>query len=188
MATQRGRTRVPRRWTVCWAHCRARPSSWKGIRAAEISAARTGTGRARQGSIAYGSGSRNREFLRRTGLEEVISRHGAQYLNVTEAWWDRACASEEQVHLALGETTLRHSEVAGFVPSRPDGAARTSVAEFRPLQRANTPWHLKPFRAYSCSLAERLARTQYHALRLGLLRRGPGLCKPFSFVRPGGGF
>ena len=58
-----------------------------------------------------------REFLRRTGLEEVISRHGAQYLNVTEAWWDRACASEEQVHLALGETTLRHSEVAGFVPS-----------------------------------------------------------------------
>ena len=27
------------------------------------------------------------EFLRRTGLAEVIARHGAQYLNVTEAWW-----------------------------------------------------------------------------------------------------
>ena len=32
------------------------------------------------------------EFLRRTGLAEVIARHGAQYLNVTEAWWDGACA------------------------------------------------------------------------------------------------
>ena len=30
------------------------------------------------------------EFLRRTGLAEVIARHGAQYLNVTEAWWDGA--------------------------------------------------------------------------------------------------
>ena len=58
-----------------------------------------------------------REFLRRTGLAEVISRRGAQYLNVTEAWWDGDCASEEQVHLALGGTTLLHSEVAGFVPS-----------------------------------------------------------------------
>ena len=57
------------------------------------------------------------EFLRRTGLAEVIARHDAQYLNVTEAWWDGACAPDEQILSALGEVTLRHPELAGFVPS-----------------------------------------------------------------------
>jgi hypothetical protein len=57
------------------------------------------------------------EFLRRTGLAEVIARHGAQYLNVTEAWWDGACAPEEQVRSALGDVALHHPELAGFVPS-----------------------------------------------------------------------
>jgi sirohydrochlorin ferrochelatase len=57
------------------------------------------------------------EFLRRTGLAEVIGQHGAQYLNVTEAWWDGACAPEEEVRSALGGVTLRYPELAGFVPS-----------------------------------------------------------------------
>ncbi len=57
------------------------------------------------------------EFLRRTGLAEVIARHGAQYLNVTEAWWDGACAPEEAVRSALGDVALHHPELAGFVPS-----------------------------------------------------------------------
>src|SRR6202023_2330758 len=39
------------------------------------------------------------EYLRRTGLCDVMARHGAQYLNVTEAYWDEGCA-----------------EPAGFVP------------------------------------------------------------------------
>jgi sirohydrochlorin ferrochelatase len=57
------------------------------------------------------------EFLRRTGLAEVIARHGAQYLNVTEAWWDGACAPAADVRAALGEVALRNPELAGFVPS-----------------------------------------------------------------------
>ena len=57
------------------------------------------------------------EFLRRTGLAEVISRHGAQYLNVTEAWWDGACAPEEQVRSVLGDVEICHRELASFVPS-----------------------------------------------------------------------
>ena len=57
------------------------------------------------------------EFLRRTGLAEVIARHGAQYLNVTEAWWDGACAPAEDVRAALGDVALRNPELAGFVPS-----------------------------------------------------------------------
>jgi hypothetical protein len=57
------------------------------------------------------------EFLRRTGLAEVIARHEAQYLNVTEAWWDGACAEAEEVRAALGSVTLRNPELASFVPS-----------------------------------------------------------------------
>ena len=57
------------------------------------------------------------EFLRRTGLAEVIARHGAQYLNVTEAWWDGACAPAEDVRAALGDVALQNPELAGFVPS-----------------------------------------------------------------------
>ena len=57
------------------------------------------------------------EFLRRTGLAEVIARHGAQYLNVTEAWWDGACAPAEDVRAALGGVMLRNPELAEFIPS-----------------------------------------------------------------------
>jgi hypothetical protein len=39
------------------------------------------------------------EYLRRTGLCDVLARHGAQYVNVTEAYWDEGCP-----------------ELAGFVP------------------------------------------------------------------------
>jgi sirohydrochlorin ferrochelatase len=57
------------------------------------------------------------EFLGRTGLAEVIARRGAQYLNVTEAWWDGACAPAEVVLAALGDVALEDRELAGFVPS-----------------------------------------------------------------------
>jgi sirohydrochlorin ferrochelatase len=57
------------------------------------------------------------EFLRRTGLAEVITRHRAHYLNVTEAWWDGACAPAEDVLAALGDATLQTPELAGFLPS-----------------------------------------------------------------------
>jgi hypothetical protein len=57
------------------------------------------------------------EFLRRTGLSEVIARHGAHYLNVTEAWWDGACAPAEEVQAALGDVAPQNPELAGFVPA-----------------------------------------------------------------------
>ncbi|HEY2154999.1 MAG TPA: hypothetical protein VGH33_05175 [Isosphaeraceae bacterium] len=57
------------------------------------------------------------EYLRRTGLAEVIARHGARYLNVTEAWWDGACAPAEEVRAAIGDVSLRSPELAGFMPS-----------------------------------------------------------------------
>lgn len=112
------------------------------------------------------------EFLGRTGLAEVIARHGAQYLNVTEAWWDGACAPAESVRAALGDVTLRHPELADFVPSalmELRGAPLISLARFkgptrlglsnlfglipRPLR---TEWHgpdITYFASVCCDLA-----------------------------------
>ncbi len=58
------------------------------------------------------------EYLRRTGLADVMARHRAQYFNVTEAWWDQACACRCEVERMLKErnVTLHHTELASFVP------------------------------------------------------------------------
>jgi len=58
------------------------------------------------------------EYLRRTGLAEVLERHRAQYLNVTEAWWDGTCAPARDMEklLAGSAVTLHHPELAQFVP------------------------------------------------------------------------
>jgi hypothetical protein len=58
------------------------------------------------------------EYLRRTGLADVLAKHGAQYVNVTEAYWDDACAPPERVHEVLQErgVELRHPEMERFIP------------------------------------------------------------------------
>lgn len=35
------------------------------------------------------------EYLRRTGLADVLAKHAAEYVNVTEAYWDCACEAPE---------------------------------------------------------------------------------------------
>jgi sirohydrochlorin ferrochelatase len=50
------------------------------------------------------------EYLRRTGLCEVLTRHGAQYVNVTEAFWDEDC-------FTIADLPLHHPELAAFVPN-----------------------------------------------------------------------
>ncbi len=51
------------------------------------------------------------EFLRRTGLADVIARHRAQYINITECFWEERCATPEEI-----EIPLHHAELAGFIP------------------------------------------------------------------------
>jgi sirohydrochlorin ferrochelatase len=51
------------------------------------------------------------EYLRRTGLCDVLARHGAQYVNVTEAFWDESCVAPGEIGVRL-----HHPELAGFVP------------------------------------------------------------------------
>jgi hypothetical protein len=76
------------------------------------------------------------EFLRRTGLADVMARHRAQYVNITEAYWEGACGPAEQVLGMLRErgAALRDPELAGFVPQivlENLGAAFVSFARFK---------------------------------------------------------
>ena len=112
------------------------------------------------------------EFLRRTGLAEVIARHKAQYLNVTEAWWDGACTPAENVRAALEGVVMRHPELADFVPSalmELRGAPMISLARFKGPTRLGisnlfgliprpfrTEWHgpdITYFASVCCDLA-----------------------------------
>jgi hypothetical protein len=76
------------------------------------------------------------EFLRRTGLADVIARHRAQYVNITEAYWDGACAPRDRVLGRLAErgVRLRDEALADFVPAivldHPD-APFVSFARFK---------------------------------------------------------
>jgi len=59
------------------------------------------------------------EYLRRTGLADVIAGHKAQYLNVTEAWWDEDCVCRGEIERVLAEcgVALHYTELVDFVPS-----------------------------------------------------------------------
>ena len=117
------------------------------------------------------------EFLRRTGLAEVIARHGAQYLNVTETWWDGACASAEEVQATLGDVVLQNPELASFVPSvlmEYRGTPLISFARFKGPTRLGisnlfgliphplrTAWHgatITDFASVCCDLARLYGR------------------------------
>jgi sirohydrochlorin ferrochelatase len=39
------------------------------------------------------------EYLRRTGLADVLAKHSAEYVNVTEAYWDEACATPARAEM-----------------------------------------------------------------------------------------
>jgi hypothetical protein len=119
------------------------------------------------------------DFLRRTGLADVLAKHKAQYVNVTEAWWDGACAPAEEVLAAIGDVQLQSPELVGFVPSvlmELRGAPLISFARFKgptrlgisnlfgliphPLRIA---WHgatITDFAAVCCDLA-RLYRSLF---------------------------
>jgi hypothetical protein len=66
----------------------------------------------------------------------VIARHRAHYVNVTEAYWDGACAPRDQVLAVLAARGVRlaDDELAGFVPAvviEHLGAPFVSFARFK---------------------------------------------------------
>jgi len=58
------------------------------------------------------------DYLQRTGLQDVIDKHNAHYLNITEAYWDGQCANPEDVaaHLMATNTEITHPELLNFIP------------------------------------------------------------------------
>ncbi|HLY15967.1 MAG TPA: hypothetical protein VKR61_02025 [Bryobacteraceae bacterium] len=71
------------------------------------------------------------EYLSRTGLAEVMRRHGAQYVNVTESFWDGRCVPRHEV---LRHVDLRYPELAAFIPEllwENRGAPFISFAKFK---------------------------------------------------------
>lgn len=63
--------------------------------------------------------SEERAFLAATGLQEVIDRHRATYVNVTEAAWDGQCAGREEVVRLLASRGVapRVPEVCDAIPA-----------------------------------------------------------------------
>ena len=58
------------------------------------------------------------EYLRRTGLADVLAKHSAQYVNITEEYWDQACAAPACIEKLLTErgVALQHPELLGYIP------------------------------------------------------------------------
>ena len=70
------------------------------------------------------------EYLRRTGLSDVLAKHRAEYVNVTEAYWDSACNDDDVPKVLLpyagcpmisfakfkGPTRLAISNLFGLIP------------------------------------------------------------------------
>ncbi len=76
------------------------------------------------------------EYLRRTALADVIRKHKAQYLNVTEAFWDGGCAPRESIEAILRKAgiQLHHPALAAYVPEvllAHRGAPFISFARFK---------------------------------------------------------
>ena len=115
------------------------------------------------------------DYLRRTGLADIIRKHKAQYLNVTEAFWDGRCAPRESIEAILREAGVRlhHPTLAGYVPevllahrgapflsfARFKGSTRLSVANLFGLipDVLRTAWHgpnITHFARVCCDLAK----------------------------------
>ncbi|MEM9492857.1 MAG: hypothetical protein AAGC55_27155, partial [Myxococcota bacterium] len=78
----------------------------------------------------------DRIFRQRTGLQQVLDRHGARYINVTEAWWDDDCVPAGDIAAALEAQgiELHHPELLGQVPRAllaHRGAPLISFARFK---------------------------------------------------------
>jgi sirohydrochlorin ferrochelatase len=81
------------------------------------------------------------EYLRRTGLADVLARHRAEYVNVTEAFWDGACTSDTA--FAIPEVLLQYRGCPMISFAKFKGPTRLGISNLfgllpEPLRSA---WH-----------------------------------------------
>lgn len=95
------------------------------------------------------------EYLKRTGLADVIGRHGAQYVNVTEAYWDGDCG-EDFIPCAL--LPFRGSPMISFAKMK--GPTRLGISNLFGLlpEPLRARWHgpnITYFARVCCDVAKR---------------------------------
>ena len=97
------------------------------------------------------------EYLRRTGLCDVLARHGAQYVNVTEAYWDEDCAAPEEIFVPQVLMQYRGCPLISFAKFK--GPTRLSISNLFGLIPAplRSAWHgpnITYFARVCCDLAK----------------------------------
>jgi hypothetical protein len=81
------------------------------------------------------------EYLRRTGLQNVLARHHAEYVNVTEAFWDEDCPGDPTQFVPKALMELRGCPMLSFAKFK--GPTRLGISNLfglipLPLRSA---WH-----------------------------------------------
>jgi hypothetical protein len=97
------------------------------------------------------------EYLRRTGLADVLARHRAEYVNVTEAFWDGAYTRDTA--FAIPEVLLQHRGCPMITFAKHKGPTRLGISNLfgllpEPLRAA---WHgpnITYFARVCCDLAK----------------------------------
>jgi sirohydrochlorin ferrochelatase len=97
------------------------------------------------------------EYLRRTGLQQVLARHGAQYVNVTEAFWDEGSPGDPAQFVPQSLLELRGCPMLSFAKFK--GPTRLGISNLFglipiPLRSA---WHgpnITWFAHVCCDLAK----------------------------------
>jgi sirohydrochlorin ferrochelatase len=97
------------------------------------------------------------EYLRRTGLCDVLTRHGAQYVNVTEAYWDEDGVAPEEVFVPQVLLPYRGCPLISFAKFK--GPTRLSISNLFGLipTPLRTAWHgpnITYFARVCCDLAK----------------------------------
>ncbi len=99
------------------------------------------------------------EFLRRTGLADVIDKHNAQYINITECFWDEdAPDAENYIPLVLRE--LKGSPLISFAKIK--GPTRLAISNLFGLipEPLRSRWHgpnITYFARVCCDISKRYA-------------------------------
>jgi hypothetical protein len=97
------------------------------------------------------------EYLRRTGLQDVLTRNHAEYVNVTEAFWDEDCPGDPAEFVPQTLLDLRGSPMLSFAKFK--GPTRLGISNLfglipLPLRSA---WHgpnITWFARVCCDLAK----------------------------------
>ena len=97
------------------------------------------------------------EYLRRTGLQEVLTRHGAEYVNVTEAYWDEDYPGDPARFVPQTLIDLRGCPMLSFAKFK--GPTRLGISNLFGLipLPLRTAWHgpnITWFARVCCDLAK----------------------------------